>query len=119
MSGEDLTQQGACTVLYGAGSANVESRVDRTCVGERGRWIMDGMESLLNGWNLTGPKRQHDTEDNGRGSSVAESNHPLHVPLPAAPIPVHNPSSNQERLVQTHTLLSGCSDKPEPKKGLV
>lgn len=43
---------------------------------------MDGTESLLNGWNLTGPKRQHDTEDNGCGSSVAESNHPLHVPSP-------------------------------------
>lgn len=43
---------------------------------------------------------------------------PFMYPLPASPIPVHNPSSNQEHLVQTHTPL-WLQDKSEPKKGLV
>lgn len=36
MSGEDSHSRGLALCFYGAGSANVESRVDRTCVGKRG-----------------------------------------------------------------------------------
>lgn len=117
--GEDSQSRGACSVLSRRRERKCgESSRQDMCGEKRWRWIVDGMESLLNGWNLTGPKWQHDIEDNWRGSSVAESNHPS-----SRTLPLHPPSLDIIRLpikstLCRHTLLSGCKTSLSPRKVL-